>query len=191
MCTLNIQVSLFFCMSILKHTYIYIYMHVYILYIYIWYGIDDTGIQDILYTYIVYILYIYILYIYICNNCWYIWNKSAQYVNKIRQCNDNLIDIIQNLQICYLKFHAVNDDFQAILKLSRNLNTLILDKVWNVVIATTCQNLSRISVFELSESFSIAWKSSFMVWNFMYSRYMQLTIGSVIRVYYRVVWFLS
>ena len=41
----------------------------------------------------------------------------------------NLIEIIQNLQICYLKFHAMNDDFQAILKLSQNSNTLILDKV--------------------------------------------------------------
>ena len=28
----------------------------------------------------------------------------------------NLIEIIQNLQICYLKFHTMNDDFQAILK---------------------------------------------------------------------------
>ena len=26
----------------------------------------------------------------------------------------NLIEIIQNLQICYLKFHTMNDDFQAI-----------------------------------------------------------------------------
>ena len=41
----------------------------------------------------------------------------------------NLIEIIQNLQICYLKFHAMNYDFQAILKLSHNSNTLVLDKV--------------------------------------------------------------
>ena len=40
-----------------------------------------------------------------------------------------LIEIFQNLQIYYLKFHAMNDDFQAILKLSHNSNTLILDKV--------------------------------------------------------------
>ena len=36
---------------------------------------------------------------------------------------------MQNLKICYLKFHAIYDDFQAILKLSHNSNTLILDKV--------------------------------------------------------------
>ena len=41
----------------------------------------------------------------------------------------NLIEIIQNLQICYLRFHAMNDDLQAILKLSHNSNTLIVDKV--------------------------------------------------------------
>ena len=41
----------------------------------------------------------------------------------------NLIEIIQNLQICYLKFHAMNNDFQAILTFSHNSNTLILDKV--------------------------------------------------------------
>ena len=41
----------------------------------------------------------------------------------------NLIKIIQNLQIFYLKFHAINDNFQAILKLSHNSNALILDKV--------------------------------------------------------------
>ena len=46
-----------------------------------------------------------------------------------------LIEIIQNLQICHLKFHAINGDFQAILKLSHNSNTLILDKVWHVAIA--------------------------------------------------------
>ena len=40
-----------------------------------------------------------------------------------------LIEIIQNVQGCDLKFHAMNDDFQAILKLSHNSNTLILDKV--------------------------------------------------------------
>ena len=43
-----------------------------------------------------------------------------------------------NLQICYLKFHTMNDDFQAILKLSQNLNTLILDKVWHIAVATNC-----------------------------------------------------
>ena len=32
----------------------------------------------------------------------------------------------------------MNDDFQAILKLSHNSKTLILDKVWHVVIATNC-----------------------------------------------------
>ena len=35
-------------------------------------------------------------------------------------------EIIQNLQFCYLKFHGMNDDFQAMLKLSHNSNTLIL-----------------------------------------------------------------
>ena len=35
----------------------------------------------------------------------------------------------QNLQIWYLKFHAMNGDFQAILKLSHNSNTLIFNKV--------------------------------------------------------------
>ena len=75
---------------------------------------------------------------YICNKCWYICHKSAQYVNKIRYSNDNLIEIIQNLQTCYLKFHAMNDDFEAILKLSNNSNTLILDKVWHTAIATNC-----------------------------------------------------
>ena len=49
-----------------------------------------------------------------------------------------LIEIIQNVQICYVKFHAINDDFQAILKLSHNSNTLILDKVWLIAIATNC-----------------------------------------------------
>ena len=39
------------------------------------------------------------------------------------------MEIRQNLQICYLKFRAINDDFQAILKLSHNSKTLILDKV--------------------------------------------------------------
>ena len=37
--------------------------------------------------------------------------------------------IIKKLQICYLKFQAMNDDFQAILKLTHSSNTLILDKV--------------------------------------------------------------
>ena len=32
----------------------------------------------------------------------------------------------------------MNDDFQAILKLSHNSNTLILDKVWHIAIATNC-----------------------------------------------------
>ena len=32
----------------------------------------------------------------------------------------------------------MNDDFQAILKLSQNLNTLILDKVWHIPVATNC-----------------------------------------------------
>ena len=40
--------------------------------------------------------YIYIIYIYI-----YIYMY--------------LIEIIQNLQVCYLKIYAVNDDFQAVL----------------------------------------------------------------------------
>ena len=40
-----------------------------------------------------------------------------------------LIEMIQNLQICYLTFHAMNDDFQAILELLHSSNTLILDKV--------------------------------------------------------------
>ena len=37
-----------------------------------------------------------------------------------------------------LKVSAMNDDFQAILKLSHNSNTLILDKVWHIAIATNC-----------------------------------------------------
>ena len=37
-----------------------------------------------------------------------------------------------------LKVSAMNDDFQAILKLSHNSNTLIFDKVWHVAIATNC-----------------------------------------------------
>ena len=32
----------------------------------------------------------------------------------------------------------MNDDFQVILKLSHNSNTLILDKVCHVAIATSC-----------------------------------------------------
>ena len=51
----------------------------------------------------------------------------------------NLIEIIQNLQISYLKFHPINYDFQAILKLSHNSNTLVLDKIWHVTTATNCQ----------------------------------------------------
>ena len=35
-----------------------------------------------------------------------------------------IIEIIQNLQICYLKFHTINDDSQAILKLSHNSHLL-------------------------------------------------------------------
>ena len=46
--------------------------------------------------------------------------------------------MIQNLQICYLNFHAMNDDVQAILKLLDSSNTLILDKVWHNPIATNC-----------------------------------------------------
>ena len=46
--------------------------------------------------------------------------------------------MIQNLQICYLNFYAMNDDFQAILKLLHSSNTLILDKVWHIAIATNC-----------------------------------------------------
>ena len=41
----------------------------------------------------------------------------------------SLFEIIQNLQIFCLKFHAINDEFQAIVKLSYNSNTLILHKV--------------------------------------------------------------
>ena len=33
----------------------------------------------------------------------------------------------------------MNDDFQVILKLSQNANTLILDKVWHIATATNCQ----------------------------------------------------
>ena len=44
----------------------------------------------------------------------------------------------KNLQICYLKFDAINDNFQAIQKLSHNSNTLILDKVWHTAMATNC-----------------------------------------------------
>ena len=70
------------------------------------------------YIYIIYIYtYIYIIYIYI-----YI------YINYIYIYIYNLIKIIQILQICYLRFHAMNDDSQAILKLSHNSNTLIVDK---------------------------------------------------------------
>ena len=32
----------------------------------------------------------------------------------------------------------MDDDFQAILKLSHSSNTLILDKVWHIAIATNC-----------------------------------------------------
>ena len=38
---------------------------------------------------------------------------------------------------------------------------------WKVAMAI-CQTLLRISVFGLWESFSIAWKSPFMAWNFKY-----------------------
>ena len=62
-------------------------------------------------TYKVYYIYIYIICIYIYHI--YIY----------------LIKIIQNLQISYLRFHTMNDDFQAILKLLHNSNTLTLDKV--------------------------------------------------------------
>ena len=81
------------------YTHTYIHIHIHI-YIY-----------KYIYLYIYIYIYIYILYtsiyIYI-----YIYIK-----------------IIQNLQTCYLKFHAVNDNFQAILKLSHNSNTLILENV--------------------------------------------------------------
>ena len=40
-----------------------------------------------------------------------------------------IIEMIQNLEICYLKFHAMNDDFQAILNLLHSSNTLYVDKV--------------------------------------------------------------
>ena len=50
----------------------------------------------------------------------------------------DLIEIIHNFQIYYLKFHAMNDDFEAILKLSDNSNTLILDKVCHVVTDCNC-----------------------------------------------------
>ena len=46
--------------------------------------------------------------------------------------------MIQNLQICYLQFHAMNDDFQAILKLLQNSNTPIPDKDWHIAITTNC-----------------------------------------------------
>ena len=49
-----------------------------------------------------------------------------------------ITEMIQNLQICYLKFHAMNVDFQAILKLPDRSNTLILDKVWHIAIGTNC-----------------------------------------------------
>ena len=78
-----------------------------------------------IYTYYIYIyIYIYV-YIYIYTYILYIYIY-------------NLIEIIQNLQICYLRFHAMNDDLQAILKLSHNWNTLIVDKVWHVAMATNC-----------------------------------------------------
>ena len=46
--------------------------------------------------------------------------------------------MIQNLKICYLNFHAMNDNFQAILKLLHSSNTVIFDKVWHIAIATNC-----------------------------------------------------
>ena len=80
-----------------------------------------------IYILLLYVIYIkYKFYIYI-----YIYNLFYIYIY-------NLIEIIQNLQICYLKLHLVSNDFQAILKLPHNLITLILDKVWHVVIATNC-----------------------------------------------------
>ena len=41
-------------------------------------------------------------------------------------------------KLCYLKFHAMEVDFQAILKLPDRSNTLILDKVWHIAIGTNC-----------------------------------------------------
>ena len=86
-------------------------------------------------TLCIYVLCIYILLLYVIYLIYkfyiYIYNLFYIYIY-------NLIEIIQNLQICYLKLHLVSNDFQAILKLPHNLITLILDKVWHVVIATNC-----------------------------------------------------
>ena len=39
-----------------------------------------------------------------------------------------IIEIIQSLHISCLRFHAMNEDFRAIIKLLHNSNTFILDK---------------------------------------------------------------
>ena len=38
------------------------------------------------------------------------------------------LPIVSCMYLLYIKFHTMNDDFQAILKLSDNSNALILDK---------------------------------------------------------------
>ena len=42
--------------------------------------------------------------------------------------NDNLVKIIQNLQFYYFKFHAINDDFQAMVNFHRAQIHLLLIK---------------------------------------------------------------
>ena len=46
----------------------------------------------------------------------------------------NLIEIIQNLQICYLKFHTMNDDFQAILKTHVHINIYIYIYIYKILL---------------------------------------------------------
>ena len=75
---------------------------------------SDTYINIYIYIYV----YIYIyMYIY---TCVHLYIYISTYI-----CIYNRNDP----KLCYLKFHTMNDNFEAILKLSRSSNALIIDKV--------------------------------------------------------------
>ena len=70
-------------------------------------------------------------------------NKTSKLVSKFRHEN---------------KFHLVN---YKVIPPDTEWNLK-----WQLVALATCQTSSKISVFELCKSFSIAWKSSSLAWNF-------------------------
>ena len=107
--------------------------YIYILYIYMYLMDIYTSISICIYLSVY--LYVYMYIYYMCFE--HSENISCSLLVILNHNDDSwagrntclwiyiYIYMIQNLQICYLTFHAMNDDFQAILELLHSSNTQI------------------------------------------------------------------